>query len=123
MRRDLIDRQINARGLRLSGHVLDYEIRIARQVAAEMPHHRARKSVVTAAAARPDDEPDALAAVELYYNRDWPAAKHLMSSIHYAAVCVFMAVLALHVAAALWHWWRRDGVAERMGLPSLWPRP
>src|SRR5437868_4098656 len=25
MRRDLIDRQINARGLRLSGHVLDYE--------------------------------------------------------------------------------------------------
>jgi cytochrome b561 len=29
-----------------------------------------------------------------------------------------MALAALHIAAALWHWWRRDDVALRM-LPRL----
>jgi cytochrome b561 len=49
----------------------------------------------------------------------WPAAKQAMSWLHYAAVCLFMALLALHIAAALWHLLRRDGVAARMGLPVL----
>lgn len=53
------------------------------------------------------------------WNRDWPAAKQLMSNIHLAAVWLFMALVALHVAAALWHWWQRDGVSSRMGLPEL----
>jgi cytochrome b561 len=53
------------------------------------------------------------------WNRDWPAAKQMMSSLHYAAVCLFMALLALHIAAALWHWLRRDAVCARMGLPAL----
>lgn len=52
------------------------------------------------------------------WNRDWPAAKELMSAIHYGAVWLFMALVALHAAAALLHWWRRDGVAPRMGLPE-----
>jgi cytochrome b561 len=53
------------------------------------------------------------------WNRDWPAAKQLMSDIHYVVVCLFMALLALHVAAALWHWLRHDGVMDRMGVPSV----
>lgn len=53
------------------------------------------------------------------WNHPWPAAKELMSDIHFGAVLLFMALLALHVAAALWHWLQRDGVAARMGLPSL----
>jgi cytochrome b561 len=53
------------------------------------------------------------------WNRDWPAAKQLMSSIHYAAVWLFMALLALHIAAALWHWIQRDGVMGRMRLAPL----
>jgi cytochrome b561 len=52
------------------------------------------------------------------WNRDWPAAKQLMSSIHHGAVWLFMALVALHVAAALWHWMRRDSVCARMGLPQ-----
>jgi cytochrome b561 len=51
------------------------------------------------------------------WNRDWPAAKQLMSSVHHAAVWLFMALVVLHVAAALWHWLRRDSVCSRMGLP------
>lgn len=47
----------------------------------------------------------------------WPAGKHAMSSLHYAAVCLFMALVALHIGAALWHLLRGDGVAARMGLP------
>jgi cytochrome b561 len=53
------------------------------------------------------------------WNHDWPAAKQLMSSLHYAVAWAFMALLALHVAAALWHWSQRDGVTDRMGVPSL----
>lgn len=51
------------------------------------------------------------------WHRDWPAAKHLMSSLHAAAAWLLMALIALHVAAALWHWLRRDAVCSRMGLP------
>lgn len=53
------------------------------------------------------------------WNSEWPAAKELMSSVHYGAVWLLMALIALHVAAALWHWLRRDGVCARMGVPPL----
>jgi cytochrome b561 len=53
------------------------------------------------------------------WNHDWPAAKQLMADVHYATACVFMALVALHVGAALWHWLQRDGVPARMGMPSL----
>jgi cytochrome b561 len=53
------------------------------------------------------------------WNRDWPAAKELMSTVHAATVWLFMALLALHIAAALWHWFQRDEVCTRMGLPVL----
>jgi cytochrome b561 len=49
---------------------------------------------------------------------DWPAGKEWMSDIHYATACLFIALVAVHVGAALWHWWQRDGVATRMGIPS-----
>lgn len=49
----------------------------------------------------------------------WPAGKQFMSALHDGAVWLFMGLVALHVAAALWHWWQRDGVAARMGLPGL----
>jgi cytochrome b561 len=48
----------------------------------------------------------------------WPAAKQFMSGLHYATVWFFMALVAMHVAAALWHAWRRDGVAGRMRWPT-----
>jgi cytochrome b561 len=53
------------------------------------------------------------------WNRDWPAAKALMSSIHWASAWLFVLLLAVHVAAALWHWSRGDGVCARMGMPAL----
>jgi cytochrome b561 len=53
------------------------------------------------------------------WNRDWPAAKELMSSIHWASVWLFVLLLVGHVAAALWHWSRSDGVCARMGMPPL----
>jgi cytochrome b561 len=53
------------------------------------------------------------------WQRDWPAAKELMSGVHDTVAWLFLALIALHVAAALWHWWRRDSVAERMGMPAL----
>jgi cytochrome b561 len=53
------------------------------------------------------------------WNRDWPAAKELMSTVHNAAVWVFVAMLAIHIIAALWHWFHRDAVCTRMGLPKL----
>jgi cytochrome b561 len=53
------------------------------------------------------------------WNRDWPAAKELMSSIHWASVWLFVLLLAAHVAAALWHWSRSDGVCARMGMPPF----
>jgi cytochrome b561 len=51
------------------------------------------------------------------WNRDWPAAKELMSTVHVAAVWLLMALVTVHVGAALWHWLRRDTVCGRMGLP------
>jgi cytochrome b561 len=50
---------------------------------------------------------------------DWPAGKQLMSDMHLAASYAFVVLIGLHVAAATWHWLRRDGVAERMGIPTL----
>jgi cytochrome b561 len=50
---------------------------------------------------------------------DWPTGKQWMSDLHYATACVFMALVALHIAAAAWHWWQRDGVTARIGIPSL----
>lgn len=49
------------------------------------------------------------------WNRDWPAAKELMSQLHLALSILFVLLIAVHVAAALWHAWRGDGVVERMG--------
>jgi cytochrome b561 len=50
------------------------------------------------------------------WNHDWPAAKHLMSQLHLSLVWALMVLIALHVAAALRHWWLGDGVTQRMGL-------
>jgi cytochrome b561 len=52
------------------------------------------------------------------WSQAWPAGKEFMSTLHYAGVWLFMALAALHIAAALWHWWRRHDVALRM-LPRL----
>jgi cytochrome b561 len=49
----------------------------------------------------------------------WPAAKQLMSDIHFATACLLVTLVAVHVLAAAWHWWQRDGVTARMGIPSL----
>ena len=49
---------------------------------------------------------------------DAPALKALFSSVHFALACLITGLVALHVAAALRHLARRDGVFERM-----WPRP
>jgi cytochrome b561 len=51
------------------------------------------------------------------WNRDWPAAKELMSTVHVAGVWLLMALVTVHIVAALWHWLRRDTVCGRMGLP------
>ena len=48
-----------------------------------------------------------------------PAGKELMSVLHFGLVWLFMGLVTLHVSAALWHWRRSDGVADRMGLPRL----
>ena len=50
---------------------------------------------------------------------DWPAAKQLMSDVHYAIAWTFAVLVAAHIAAAAWHWLQRDGVPARMGIPSL----
>ncbi|MGZ5179260.1 MAG: cytochrome b [Ramlibacter sp.] len=53
----------------------------------------------------------------------WPAAKAFLSGTHLACIWLFMALVLVHVAAALWHWARRDEVAMRMGLPLALERP
>jgi hypothetical protein len=46
---------------------------------------------------------------------DSPALKDLFSQIHYVTVIIFIALIALHVAAALKHWLiDRDGIVRRM---------
>lgn len=51
-----------------------------------------------------------------HWGWDWPAAKALMSAVHLTAAWVLAALIAAHVAAALWHVVRRDGLFSRM-----WP--
>lgn len=50
------------------------------------------------------------------WNIEWPAGKELMSGVHQVTVWLFMGLIALHVAAALWHWRKGDGIIHRMGL-------
>ena len=50
---------------------------------------------------------------------DWPAGKQLMADFHNATAWAFAVLIAAHVAAAVWHWAQRDGIAARMGVPSL----
>ena len=45
-----------------------------------------------------------------------PALKALFSGVHFALACLIVGLIALHVAAALRHLARQDGVFERM-----WP--
>jgi cytochrome b561 len=52
-----------------------------------------------------------------------PDTKTFMSWMHLACIVLFMALLLLHVGAALWHWTRRDGVATRMRVPFAVERP
>mgnify|MGYP001313559347 CR=1 FL=1 len=53
-----------------------------------------------------------------HWGWDAPALKELMSTIHFMTVCVFMTLIAIHMAAALKHLFiNRDEVFARM-----WPR-
>jgi cytochrome b561 len=49
-----------------------------------------------------------------HWGFDWPAGKALASNVHFASACLLGALIALHVAAALWHLARRDGLFARM---------
>ena len=53
------------------------------------------------------------------WNHDWPAGKEAMSLLHLSAVWLLMTLLALHVAAALWHWFNGHAAASRIGLPRF----
>lgn len=44
----------------------------------------------------------------------WPQAKKALASVHEASAWALAALVALHVAAALWHAAKRDGVLHRM---------
>jgi cytochrome b561 len=46
-----------------------------------------------------------------------PQLKEFMSTVHYGAGRLLMLAIALHLAAAVWHALRRDGVVARM-LPG-----
>ncbi|MBK0392012.1 cytochrome b [Ramlibacter algicola] len=52
------------------------------------------------------------------WNHEWAAGKEAMAALHLASAWLLMALVALHVAAAVWHLVRRDGIAQRM----LWHR-
>jgi cytochrome b561 len=52
------------------------------------------------------------------WNHEWAAGKEAMAALHVASAWLLMALVALHVAAAVWHLARRDGIAQRM----LWHR-
>jgi cytochrome b561 len=46
---------------------------------------------------------------------DSPALKELCSQVHFITVSIFIALIAIHIAAAVKHWLvDRDGVARRM---------
>jgi cytochrome b561 len=45
-----------------------------------------------------------------------PVAKNFMSAVHETAAWTFAALVALHIAAALWHLLRRDGIFRRMWI-------
>lgn len=47
---------------------------------------------------------------------EWSAGKQAMSAVHYAVAVTLMALAGVHVAAALLHVSRRDGIFRRM-----WP--
>jgi cytochrome b561 len=53
------------------------------------------------------------------WSRAWPAGKELMSTVHWTLAWLFVTLLVVHVGAALWHWFRRDGIPGRMGIPVL----
>jgi cytochrome b561 len=40
--------------------------------------------------------------------------KEALSAVHTGCSYVFMLTIAVHVAATVWHMWRRDGIAKRM---------
>lgn len=50
-----------------------------------------------------------------YWGWDAPALKEVFSAAHYAAAWVFMPLVAVHVLAALMHWFvKRDSIIHRM---------
>jgi cytochrome b561 len=49
----------------------------------------------------------------------WPAGKEAMSLLHLGAVWLLMALLVVHIGAALWHWVHGHPAAHRIGLPRL----
>jgi cytochrome b561 len=49
-----------------------------------------------------------------FWGWDAPDLKALCSAIHLGTVILFMSLVALHIAAALWHLARRDGLFQRM---------
>ena len=52
-----------------------------------------------------------------HWGWDAPALKEILSQVHFAAVCVFIVLIVLHVSAALKHRFvDRDGVFERMWM-------
>ena len=50
--------------------------------------------------------------------RALPQGERMVPAVAYASAWLLMALVALHVAAAVWHLVRRDGIAQRM----LWSR-
>ena len=50
---------------------------------------------------------------------DWPAGKEAMSQLHAAAVWLLVALLVVHIAAALRHWVGGHPATARIGLGRL----
>lgn len=53
------------------------------------------------------------------WTEPWPDGKALMSDLHLVGAWALGVLVALHIAAACWHGWRRDGTVARLGL--RWP--
>jgi len=53
-----------------------------------------------------------------HWGTEWAAGKQLMSSLHLGAACLLGALIAVHVAGALWHLARRDGLFSRIWRPA-----